>query len=35
MSIAGPGMDLRDPLKMMDRVHFGYDVNGSDMPAIG
>ncbi|MCY3623398.1 MAG: phytanoyl-CoA dioxygenase family protein [Gammaproteobacteria bacterium] len=36
MSIAGPGMvDLRDPLKMMDRVHFGYDVNGPDMPAIG
>ncbi|MDE0193281.1 MAG: phytanoyl-CoA dioxygenase family protein [Gammaproteobacteria bacterium] len=36
MSIAGPGMvDLRDPLKMMDRVHFGYDINGPDIPAIG
>ena len=36
MSVVGPGMvDLRDPLTMMDRVHFGYDVNGPDMPAIG
>jgi len=36
MSVAGPGMvDLRDPLKMVDRVHFGYDVNGPDIPAIG
>ena len=36
MSVAGPGMvDLRDPLTMMDRVHFGYDVNGPDIPAIG
>ena len=35
MSIAGPGMvDLRDPLKMLDRVHFGYDINGPDMPSI-
>ncbi|MCE2462097.1 MAG: phytanoyl-CoA dioxygenase family protein [Pseudomonadales bacterium] len=36
MSFVGPGMvDLRDPLEMVDRVHFGYDVNDPDMPAIG
>lgn len=36
MSVVGPGMvDLRDPLKVMDRVQFGYDVTGPDMPAIG
>ena len=36
MSVAGSGMvDLRDPLKMVDRVHFGYDINDPDMPAIG
>ena len=36
VSFVGPGMvDLRDPLEMMDRVHFGYDVNDPGMPAIG
>ena len=36
VSFVGPGMvDLRDPLEMMDRVHFGYDVNDPRMPTIG
>ncbi len=36
LSVAGAGMvDLRDPLTMMDRVHFGYDVNAPGMPKIG
>ena len=34
-SAAGPGMvDLRDPLVMLDRVRFGYNVNDSDMPRL-
>lgn len=36
MSFVGPGMvDLRDPLEMLDRVQFGYDVNDPEMPSIG
>lgn len=36
MSIAGAGMvDLRDPLKMLDEVSFGYDVNDERFPPIG
>ena len=36
LSVAGPGMvDLRDPLDMLDRVSFGYDINAPDMPALG
>ncbi len=36
ISVAGAGMvDLRDPLEMMDRIHFGYDINAPDMPRIG
>ena len=32
----GPGMvDLRDPLAMLDKVEFGYDVNAEGMPRIG
>ena len=35
-SAAGPGMvDLRDPLLMMDKIRFGYDVNGPGMPPLG
>ena len=35
LSIAGPGMvDLRDPLEMMDRVSFGYDINDPTMPSL-
>ena len=34
-SAAGPGMvDLRDPLLMMDKVRFGYDVNGPGFPRL-
>ena len=34
-SNVGPGMvDLRDPLEMMDRVQFGYDVNDPSMPTL-
>ena len=34
-SAAGPGMvDLRDPLLMMDKIRFGYDVNGAGMPKL-
>jgi ectoine hydroxylase-related dioxygenase (phytanoyl-CoA dioxygenase family) len=33
---AGPGMvDLRDPLIMLDKVEFGYNVNDPHMPNIG
>lgn len=36
MSIAGAGMvDLRDPLKMLDEVSFGYNVNDERFPPIG
>ena len=32
----GPGMvDLRDPLRMKDRVSYRYDVNDDDVPSIG
>ena len=32
---AGPGMvDLRDPLLMLDKIRFGYDVNGPGMPGL-
>lgn len=32
----GPGMvDLRDPLAMLDKIEFGYDVNAENMPPIG
>ena len=32
----GPGMvDLRDPLRMRDRVSYQYDVNADDVPNIG
>ena len=32
---AGPGMvDLRDPLIMLDKVRYGYDVNAPDMPRM-
>ena len=35
----GPGIGQdpvrRPDLKMVDRVHFGYDINDPDMPAIG
>ena len=32
---AGPGMvDLRDPLLMLDKVRFGYDVNAPGMPRL-
>ena len=32
---AGPGMvDLRDPLLMLDKIRFGYDVNAPDMPGL-
>jgi len=32
----GPGMvDLRDPLRMKDRVSYQYDVNADDIPNIG
>ena len=35
-SAAGPGMvDLRDPLLMMDKIRFGYDVNDPAMPKLG
>ena len=35
ISVAGAGMvDLRDPLEMLERVHFGYDVNAADMPGF-
>ncbi len=35
LSVAGPGMvDLRDPLDMLDRVSFGYDINAPEMPAL-
>lgn len=34
-SAAGPGMvDLRDPLVMLDKVRFGYNVNDPDMPRL-
>ena len=34
-SAAGPGMvDLRDPLVMLDKVRFGYDVNAPGMPRL-
>ena len=36
LSAVGPGMvDLRDPLVMLERVKFGYDVNDPSMPPIG
>jgi ectoine hydroxylase-related dioxygenase (phytanoyl-CoA dioxygenase family) len=36
MSVAGAGMvDLRDPLEMVDKVSFGYDINDPGMPRIG
>ena len=36
LSFVGPGMvDLRDPLKMLDQVSFGYDVNEERFPPIG
>jgi ectoine hydroxylase-related dioxygenase (phytanoyl-CoA dioxygenase family) len=36
LSVAGPGMvDLRDPLKMLPQIEFGYDVNDTEMPSIG
>ena len=32
---AGPGMvDLRDPLVMLHKIRFGYDVNAPDMPRL-
>lgn len=35
MSNVGAGMvDLRDPLDMLDRVRFGYDINAPDMPPL-
>lgn len=35
LSVAGPGMvDLRDPLDMLSRVSFGYDINAPDMPPL-
>ena len=35
-SAAGPGMvDLRDPLLMLDKIRFGYDVNAPGMPKFG
>ena len=34
-SAAGPGMvDLRDPLAMLDKVRFGYDVKDPTMPRL-
>ena len=34
-SAAGPGMvDLRDPLVMLDKVHFGYDPKADGMPRL-
>ena len=34
-SAAGPGMvDLRDPLLMMDKIRFGYNVNDPGMPRL-
>ena len=34
-SAAGPGMvDLRDPLVMLDKIRFGYDVKDADMPRL-
>ena len=34
-SAAGPGMvDLRDPLEMLDKIRFGYDVNAPGMPRL-
>ena len=36
VSPVGPGMvDLRDPMKMVDEVTFGYNVNSERFPPIG
>ena len=36
LNFVGPGMvDLRDPLKMLDEVSFGYNVNDERFPPIG
>ncbi len=36
LNFVGPGMvDLRDPLKMLDEVDFGYNVNDERFPQIG
>ena len=36
LNFVGPGMvDLRDPLKMVDLVEFGYDINSPRFPPVG
>lgn len=36
LNFVGPGMvDLRDPLKMVELVEFGYDVNSAKFPPVG
>ena len=36
LNFVGPGMvDLRDPMKMVDLVEFGYDINSAKFPPVG